>query len=149
MNLNTPDLTVHPPRSPRVRLGGYVILPRIIDKGRATSTGKTGEYKFGCPLDQQFLQFVGIDTDTLCGQIVAGKSDNEILEWISANAVHVQSAEVIAQWSRLQEERVPADPDSRDFFNTCHRECAPGREDIRTWFDLLDLDDFCSFGGRP
>jgi len=22
------------------------------------------------------------------------------------------------------------------------------REDIYTWFDFLDLDDYCSFGGR-
>ncbi len=23
------------------------------------------------------------------------------------------------------------------------------REDIATWFDLLDLDDHCTFGGKP
>ena len=33
---NAPDLTQRPPRSPRVRLGGFVILPRMLDKGRAT-----------------------------------------------------------------------------------------------------------------
>jgi len=38
---NAPDLTQRPPRSPRVRLGGYVILPRMLDKGRATINGKT------------------------------------------------------------------------------------------------------------
>ncbi len=37
---NAPDLTQRPPRSPRVRLGGYVILPRMLDKGRATINGK-------------------------------------------------------------------------------------------------------------
>ena len=31
---STPDLRQRPPRSPRVRLGGYVILPRMLDKGR-------------------------------------------------------------------------------------------------------------------
>ena len=36
MALNQPDLTKFPPRSPRVRLGGYVTLPRMLDKGRAT-----------------------------------------------------------------------------------------------------------------
>ena len=35
MTLNAPDLTKQPPRSPRVRLGGCVILPRMLDKGRA------------------------------------------------------------------------------------------------------------------
>ena len=49
------DLTQRPPRSPRVRLGGYVILPRMLDKGRATINNKAGEYHFNCPLDQRFL----------------------------------------------------------------------------------------------
>ena len=38
MNANlshAPNLTQRPPRSPRVRLGGYVVLARILDKGRA------------------------------------------------------------------------------------------------------------------
>ena len=34
MNYTFPNLTEHPPRSPRVRLGGYVILPRCLDKCR-------------------------------------------------------------------------------------------------------------------
>src|ERR1035437_9387261 len=33
------DLTKQAPRSPRVRLGGFVILPRCLDKGRATING--------------------------------------------------------------------------------------------------------------
>jgi hypothetical protein len=23
------------------------------------------------------------------------------------------------------------------------------REDINTWFDLIDIDDYCTFGGKP
>ena len=38
------DLTQRPPRSHRVRLGGYVMLPRILDKGRALNAGKIGVY---------------------------------------------------------------------------------------------------------
>jgi hypothetical protein len=38
------DLTQRPPRSFRVRLGGFVILARMIDKGRATLSKKNGEY---------------------------------------------------------------------------------------------------------
>ena len=30
--LSAPNLTQRPPRSPRVRLGGYVILARVLDK---------------------------------------------------------------------------------------------------------------------
>ncbi len=54
---HAPDLSQRPPRSPRVRLGGYVILPRMLDKGRASLIGKNGEYHYACPLDQRFLAF--------------------------------------------------------------------------------------------
>jgi hypothetical protein len=29
-----------------------------------------------------------------------------------------------------------------------HKAGAPKRTDIVTWFDLLDLDDYVSFGGK-
>jgi hypothetical protein len=146
---NAPDLTKQPPRSPRVRLGGYVIVPRMLDKGRATIAGKTGEYKYACPLDQRFLQFAGIDPDALKKQLKAGKSDGEILAWINAQSATKPNAAEISAWSALQEQRVPTDPDSRAFFNDLHANVAPKREDIATWFDLLDLDDYVSFGGKP
>ncbi|MGA2555621.1 MAG: DUF5069 domain-containing protein, partial [Verrucomicrobiota bacterium] len=49
MAMQAVDLTQRPPRSPRVRLGGYVILPRMLDKGRAAINNKAGEYHFNCP----------------------------------------------------------------------------------------------------
>ncbi len=148
MALNTSDLTQHPPRSPRVRLGGYVILPRMLDKGRATIAGKHGEYKFACPLDQRFLDLVGLKADALKKQLGAGKGDGEILEWIQKNAKHKPTDAEIAAWSEFAERRVPSDAESRQYFNELHQKAAPKREDVATWFDLLDLDDFVSFGGK-
>jgi hypothetical protein len=146
MSLHTPDLTKFPPRSPRVRLGGYVILTRMLDKGRALLAGKHGEYHYACPLDQRFLEFTGIDPEKLKKQL--GKSDGEVLEWINANAKHKRSDAEIAAWSALAEQRAPADLESREYFNELHKAAAPKREDIATWFDLLDVDDFVSFGGK-
>jgi len=142
------DLTKRPPRSPRVRLGGYVILPRMLDKGRATISGKNGDYNYACPLDQRFLQFAGIDPEALKKEIAAGKSDGEILEWVQKNAKNKPTEPEIAAWSDFAERRVPGDADSRGFFNELQQKAAPNREDITTWFDLLDVDDFVSFGGR-
>jgi hypothetical protein len=143
------DLEKQPPRSPRVRIGGYVILARLLDKGRATIAGKHGEYKYACPLDQRFLEFAGIDPAALKKQLKAGKADGEILEWINANSTTKPKDSEIASWSSLQEQRVPTDPDSRKFFNDLHAGIAPKREDVATWFDLLDLDDYVSYGGKP
>jgi hypothetical protein len=146
---NAPDLTQRPPRSPRVRLGGYVILPRMLDKGRATVVGKQGEYHFNCPTDQRFLNFVGINADLLKEELAAGRSDSEILQWIQKNAKHQRSEPEIVAWSAIQEHRAPADTESRSFFHDMHGKVAPKREDIATWFELLDVDDYVSFGGQP
>src|SRR5512133_3396814 len=86
MPTNSVDLTQHPPRSPRVRLGGYVLLPRMLDKGRATVAGKAGEYKYACPLDQRFLEYAELDPEALKKELATGKGDGEILEWIQAHA---------------------------------------------------------------
>ncbi len=146
MSLHTPDLTKFPPRSPRVRLGGYVILPRMLDKGRATVAGKNGEYHYACPLDQRFLEFAGIDPEKLKKQL--GKGDGEVLAWIGKNAKHKHSELEIAAWSDFAEQRVPTDVESRGYYNEQVSKIAPKREDIATWFDWLDLDDFVTFGGK-
>jgi len=54
----------------------------------------------------------------------------------------------IAAWSAWQEQRAPDNPDSREYFNGLHKNAAPKRKDIVTWFDVLDLDDYASFGGK-
>ena len=146
---NAPDLTQRPPRSPYVRLGGYVQLPRMLDKGRATIAGKHGEYHYNCPLDQRFLSFAGIDAKALLKQLAAGKGDGEILEWINKNAKHKRSEFEIAAWSEFVCRRAPADMESRSWFNDYQQKAAPKREDIVTWFDLLDVDDHVTFGGKP
>jgi len=146
MSLHSPDLTKYPPRSPRVRLGGYVILARLLDKGRAMLAGKNGEYHYACPLDQRFLEFTGIDPEKLKKEL--GKGDGEVLAWIEMNAKHKHSPFEIAAWSSFQEARAPLDVESRDYYNKNVGKIAPKREDIGTWFDWLDLDDFVSFGGK-
>jgi hypothetical protein len=145
--MQAPDLTQRPPRSPRVRLGGYVMLPRFLDKGRATLAGTAGDYTFGCPMDQQFLQFTGLKLAAVRRQLKAARTDAEILSWIQQHAPRRPSPTEINAWSSLQEQRVPTDPESRAFFNELHQKTAAHRCDIATWFDLLDLDDYVSFGG--
>ena len=146
MSLHTPDLTQFPPRSPRVRLGGSALLPRMLDKGRATLAGKNGEYHYACPLDQQFLEFTGIDPEALKKELP--KSDTEVLAWIQANAKIKRTGAEIAAWSAYQDQRAPDNTEGREYLNSLHKQGAPNREDIITWFDVLDMDDFVSFGGK-
>jgi hypothetical protein len=148
MNIPATDLTQRPPRSPRARLGGYALLPRMLDKCRAELVGKNGDYHYACPLDQNILAFVGIDPDALKAEVAKGNGDGELLQWINANATHQRTPWEIAQWSAWRESAVPTDVESREFFNSLHKGASEKREDIATWADLLDLDDYVSFGGK-
>jgi hypothetical protein len=143
--MNIIDLTQRPPRSPRVKLGGYVILPRMLDKGRAQLAGKPGEYHFACPLDQRFLSFTGISAEDISNLLKQGNSDTEVLAWIRER-VNKNEWE-IAAWSEYQTTRGPSDTESRQYFNESIQKLAPDRDDLIAWFDLLDVDDHVSFGG--
>jgi hypothetical protein len=146
--LNAPDLTQRPPRSPRVRLGGYAILARCLDKGRATLAGKNGEYNYACPLDMNWFTFAGIKPAALTKQLAAGKGDGEILEWIAAHSTTRPQPWQIAAWSAFNDQRGANDVDTREYFTGLLKKLSTTREDVLGWFDLLDLDDYVSFGGK-
>ncbi len=148
ISFNAPDLTQHPPRSPRVRLGGFVHLPRLLDKARAAAQGKLGDYIYPCPLDKRLLDFVGLSGDEILAQVKSGKTDTEILTWIQTTTKTPRSAWEIDVWSRWLECSSPGDAQRHGAFAEAINSLAPGRDDIRTAFDRLDLDDYVSFGGR-
>ena len=144
------DLTRHAPRSPYVRLGGFVILPRLIDKARAALGGKLGEYYDGPQgLNGHFLRFVGIEHEALKQYIATGAGDWDILQWVHANARHPRDAWEIAAWSDYHTRRpVDSDAETLEKFAEGMKRRHPDREDIKTRFDWLDFDDYCSFGGK-
>ena len=148
-NISAPDLTKRPPRSPRCRLGGYAILPRLLDKGRADIAGLNGEFNYNAPLDQHIINFLGLDVAALREQLAAGKGDGEILEWINANAKHKRAPWEIEQWSEFHEHRGPdSDAETLAFFADYVGKFSKTREDIKTYFDVVDLDDHVTFGGK-
>lgn len=147
--MNAPNLTQRPPRSPRVRLGGYVILARILDKGRAELAGTNGEYRYANPIDQHWFRFTGIEPEALKAQLAEGKGDGEVLNWIEENAPLKRQPWEIQQWSAWQNERGPdGDVETLEFFAGRIAPLSRDRDDVRTWFDYLDLDDHVTFGGK-
>ncbi len=143
------DLTRRPPRSCYVRLGGYVILPRLIDKARAAIAGTLGDYYDGPKgMNGHFLRFVGIEHAALKEFISQGAGDAEILAWIESHAQLKRQPWEIAAWSDYQAKRpVDSDAETLEDFAQSMRRLHAEREDIKTRFDFLDLDDHCSFGG--
>ena len=144
------DLTARPPRSCRVRLGNYVILARMLDKCRATLAKKNGEYNYNSGTDQHLVKFLGFDPDALLEQLAAGKGDGEILEWVQAHAKTPRAPWEIEAWSAFMERRGPdSDAETLAFFAEFVGRFSKTREDIKTWFEALELDDYVSFGGKP
>lgn len=142
----TPDLREHPPRSPRCRLGGYVHLPRMLDKARAAAAGRLGQYDWPAPLDRYFYEFTGLTPELLLEWVRDGAGDAEVLARIGARAA--RSPIEIAAWSAWLSAHAPGDAEMHAWVAEEITRLAPGREDVVTFFDLLDLDDYVSFGGR-
>ncbi len=149
-SFSAPNLTQRPPRSPRLRLGGYVLLPRILDKARALTAGTAGEYRYGVQrMDRHFLNFTGLDAAAFQAAVATGLGDGEMLAWVQANARTPREPWEIAAWSAYHETRGPdSDAGTLKEFAEAVGEHTTNREDIKTWFDVLDLDDHCAFGGR-
>ena len=143
------DLTQRPPRSFRVRLGNYVILARMLDKGRATLARKNGEYIYNSPTDQHLVQFLGFDPDALLKKLAAGKGDGEILEWVQAHSAIPRAPWEIEAWSAFMEKRTPdTDAETLAFFAEHLGRLSKTREDVQTLFEFGELDDYVSFGGK-
>lgn len=138
------DLTKEPPRSPRERLGGYVILGRTLDKGRALLAGNIGEYHFDCPLDNMVFGFKGVTGDEVKKLLEGGASDEDVLTWLNTHGTQ-KSHEEIREWANKVEGARPyEDPERKEWFAG---ECAKlGLDPARTTlFDWLEVDDRASY----
>jgi hypothetical protein len=146
VNYANPDLTQHPPRSVRVRLGGYAHLPRLLDKARAVAAGQGADYKYNCPLDRNFFTFTGIDADAMLAEIKLGRSDSQMIEWVRARVKRLPFE--IASWSAWLEQNGPGGAPGHEWMAGTLKSAAPDRDDVRSFADLLDLDDYVTYGGK-
>ena len=143
MNL-AKDLTKEPPRSPRIRLGGYVILARTTDKCRAFLAGNIGEYHYDCPLDNMLFGFKGVTGDDLPPQVQSGASDTDLVTWIDSHG-EPKTPEEIKEWADGLEAMNPYNnPERRDWF--AEQTTALGLDPAKTTlFDWLEADDKASY----
>jgi hypothetical protein len=138
------DLTKEPARSPRIRIGGYALLARMADKGRATLNGTAGEYHFDCPLDNMLFGFKRVKGAEVKPLLASGASDEQIAAWLDTHGTSKTPAEIRA-WSDSVEAARPYDnPEQKDWFAG---ECAKLglKPQNTTLFDYLEADDRASF----
>jgi hypothetical protein len=145
--MNAPDLTQRPPRSPRVRLGGYAMLARVLDKARATLLGKAGDYIFGNPMDQHLFAFTGIAQEALLEQVKTGAGDWELLLWVNSHANPKRAPHEVRAWSAYLETMPIGEAEDLEWFAAQAKRINPARTDLQTIMDYLDADDHVSFGG--
>ena len=136
------DLSTQYPRSPREQLCGYVHLPRIIDKARASNASTLGEYIYHCPMDQSWFEFVGIDAESFA-QAVTTRDDRQMEQWVRQQAKPHNQDEIDA-WNQRLLSRTPSSPESQQRFLETRQRVAPDRTDVNTWPDMMDLEE-----GRP
>ena len=130
------------PRSPYDRLGGYVHLPRLIDKAKLHRKGLLNGYNYKTVgFDKHLLAFLKLDPDDFEEMAHRLDDDAAILGWIENNAAK-HSAEEIEQWNQAMISRHPDSAVKKARFLHFLKEAGgDGREDIRTYFDLIEFDE--------
>ncbi len=134
------DLTKRYPRGPRERLAGLAMLARTIDKARAALSGKLGDYVFDCPMDRQLFATLGVTADEFLKVVARSPDDMAVMAWLRGREA-IPDDERLAQHNAAIEGWAPKSDASRARFERDRERLAPGRRDITTWTDLIDVEE--------
>lgn len=141
---NAKDLTREAPRSPRLRLGGYALMARMIDKGRATINGTNGEYHFDCPVDNMLFSFKGVKGDDVRQLLASGAGDEQVLAWFNTHGAPKTDSEIKAWSAGVEAVNSHDDPEEREWFDgECQRlGLDPARTTLLTYLETDDRQSF-------
>ncbi len=133
------------PRSPYERLGGYVHLPRLIDKARLHRKGLLDGYNYKTVgFDKHLLAFLKLDPDAFEKVANELEDDAAILAWVRKNGAQ-HGPEEIDRWNEAMISRHPDTAVKKArFLHFLKESGGEGRKDIATYFDLIEFDE-----GRP
>lgn len=124
------------------------MLPRVLDKARASLMDQAGDYKYGNPMDQHFFGFTGLSQEVLLEQVKTGVSDWDVLLWVNAHANPKRAAHEVRAWSAWLETMPVGEAEDLEWFAAQARRLNPVRTDLQTIMDYLDADDHVSYGGQ-
>ena len=139
------DLTRQPPRRPsNLGVAGIVGAARMTDKARAYNEETLGEYIYGesSGLDQRVLVFLGISADAFAE--AAGERDDTALgNWVLETSG--KTAAEIAEFNDAALSQLPDTDAHKQRLKDRLARFAPGRTDITTVLQSMELDDWGSF----
>ncbi|HEX3548869.1 MAG TPA: DUF5069 domain-containing protein [Candidatus Elarobacter sp.] len=130
------SLRRRPPRDPRARLAGLMVLPRTIDKARAALTGgDPGDYTIAPGLCAWLLERIGIGEADFVELVRRAAGDDEVARIVAGRVSpeRCEALNAVIQAARVRD--VP--PDERDRLVRC---TTPPRENARL-IDVLVEDD--------
>lgn len=130
------------PRSPYEKLGGYVHLPRLIDKAKLHRKGLLDGYNYKTVgFDKHLLSFLKIDGDAFEEAVHRLEKDDAILNWVQGNSTK-HSPDEVEHWNQAMISRHPDTAAKKARFTHFLKEAGGvGRKDIRTYFDLIEFDE--------
>jgi len=137
------------PRSPYDREGGLVYFPRLVDKIRLHQRGELPEdyhANLGAGFDLRCCDFLNVDYDALAEQVRGGKSDAEVLEWCCAHGRRPNDDEIF-MWNEYLRKCGWNDHYSERLRSRLEGLGMADRTDIRTMFDLIEVDEGREPGG--
>jgi hypothetical protein len=126
-------------------LDGIVYFPRMLEKIRMEARGEIPEeYKpyLGTGFDGRCVQFLGVDYAKLKERVLAGKSDDEVMEWCKENGTPRTDDEKLV-WNEFMKKRGWRDssPHGDSFQQYKARYGYGDRDDIETYFDFFEVDE--------
>ncbi len=129
-------------RSPYDKLGGYVHLPRLIDKAKLHREGLLNGYNYKTVgFDKHLLAFLKLDPDAFEEASHRLETDSNILHWVTEHAVP-HPDEAIEEWNQAMISRHPDTAAKKARFLHFLKEAGgEDRKDIRTYFDLIEFDE--------
>lgn len=143
-----PDLRSEFPRSPRETLAGYVLLPRLLDKCRATLTGRNGEYRFDTPigeipsLDRVFFDFAEIDAGEFKDFVATGATDEEVARWVATRAKPRPRIEIIKWNNSLRDFRLSDAPEAaQEYMEDYMARHLPKGRPVYRFLDIYDIEE--------
>jgi uncharacterized protein DUF5069 len=136
------------PRSPKMLLGGVAHLARFIDKIRLRHAGLIQDYNYiTVGFDKHLIEFLHIDPKAFEALVLAGRSDQELLDWVKAQG-EPRTPEEIAQWNQILLSSRPKDDAARQRFQNRLQEIAVKRgtpvtslPSVSTWAEVIELDE--------
>ncbi len=137
------DLRKSYPRSPREKLGGYVIAARCVDKCRAFLLDMNGEYNYWpCSLAGQWFSFTGITPERFKDVVATGATDEELATWI-VDQSKIKNPDEVLKWNNAMRDTRLSDMSlqAQQYLEEYIPKFVPNHRPVYVWFDVYDLEE--------